>query len=29
VLNALFPLLGRNRAATLALFEIVKSQPGY
>lgn len=29
VLNALFPLLDRDRAATLALFEIIKSQPGY
>jgi type I restriction enzyme R subunit len=29
VLNALFPLLGRDRVATLALFELVKSQPGY
>ena len=29
VLNALFPLLDRNREATLALFELVKSQPGY
>jgi type I restriction enzyme R subunit len=29
VLNALFPLLNRNRAATMALFEIVKNQPGY
>jgi type I restriction enzyme, R subunit len=29
VLNALFPLLSRDRAATLALFEIVKNQPGY
>jgi type I restriction enzyme R subunit len=29
VLNALFPLLDRNRAATLALFELVKHQPGY
>jgi len=29
VLNALFPLLGRNGAATLALFELVKNQPGY
>ena len=29
VLNALFPLLDRNREATLALFEIVKNQPGY
>jgi type I restriction enzyme R subunit len=29
VLNALFPLLGRDRDATLALFELVKNQPGY
>lgn len=29
VLNALFPLLDRNRDATLALFEVVKNQPGY
>ena len=29
VLNALFPLLGRNREATSALFELVKNQPGY
>lgn len=29
VLNALFPLLGHNRAATQALFELVKNQPGY
>ena len=29
VLNALFPLLGRNREATLALFELVKHLPGY
>ncbi len=29
VLNALFPLLGRNREATLALFELIKNQPGY
>ena len=29
VLNALFPLLDRNREATLALFEVVKNQPGY
>jgi type I restriction enzyme R subunit len=29
VLNALFPLLNRNRVATLALFELVKNQPGY
>ncbi|MGE0864016.1 MAG: restriction endonuclease subunit R, partial [Vicinamibacterales bacterium] len=29
VLNALFPLMNRNRAATLALFTLVKNQPGY
>ena len=29
VLNALFPLLYRNREATLALFELIKNQPGY
>ena len=29
VLNALFPLLNRNREATMALFELVKNQPGY
>ncbi|MBM3535985.1 MAG: type I restriction endonuclease subunit R, partial [Alphaproteobacteria bacterium] len=29
VLNELFPLLNRNREATLALFELVKNQPGY
>lgn len=29
LLNALFPILGRDREATLALFEIIKSQPGY
>jgi len=29
VLNALFPLLDRNRESTLALFELVKNQPGY
>ena len=29
VLNALFPLLGSNREATLALFELLKNQPGY
>ncbi len=28
VLNALFPLLGRDRDATLAIFEIIKNQPG-
>lgn len=29
VLNALFPLLDRDREATLALFDLVKNQPGY
>jgi type I restriction enzyme R subunit len=29
VLNALFPLLDRDRDATKAVFEIVKNQPGY
>ena len=29
VLNALFPLLNRNREATRQLFELLKNQPGY
>jgi type I restriction enzyme R subunit len=29
VLNELFPLLNRNRESTLALFELIKNQPGY
>ena len=29
VRNALFPLLNRDREATVALFELVKNQPGY
>lgn len=29
VLNALYPLMGRDRNATAALFEIIKHQPGY
>ncbi len=29
VLNALFPLLNRDRKATLAVFEIIKNQQGY
>lgn len=29
VLNALFPLLERDRTATVALFEIIKNQSGY
>lgn len=29
VLNALFPLMNRDREATKALFELIKNQPGY
>lgn len=29
VLNALFPLLNRNREATQAVFDLIKHQPGY
>ncbi|MEP7008805.1 MAG: type I restriction endonuclease subunit R [Acidobacteriota bacterium] len=29
VLNALFPLLDRDREATRALFDLIKNQPGY
>jgi type I restriction enzyme R subunit len=29
VLNALFPILCKDEEATLALFEIMKNQPGY
>ncbi len=29
VLNALFPLMGRDRVATAAIFEIIKNQQGY
>ena len=29
VVNALFPLLNRDRKATRALFELIKNQPGY
>jgi type I restriction enzyme R subunit len=29
VRNALFPLMNRDRAATLAIFDIIKNQPGY
>ncbi len=29
VLNALFPIMKRDRIATLAIFEIIKNQPGY
>jgi type I restriction enzyme R subunit len=29
VLNALFPIMSRDREATQAMFEIIKNQPGY
>jgi type I restriction enzyme R subunit len=29
VLNALYPIMARDRIATQAIFEIVKNQPGY
>lgn len=29
VQNALFPLMGRDREATIAVFDIIKNQPGY
>ncbi|PJG50938.1 restriction endonuclease subunit R [Bradyrhizobium forestalis] len=29
VLNALFPIMGRDRLATQSIFEIIKNQPGY
>ncbi|WP_439113893.1 type I restriction enzyme subunit R domain-containing protein [Hydrogenophaga sp.] len=29
VLNAIAPILSKNKAATLAMFEIIKNQPGY
>ena len=29
VLNALFPIMSRDRTATQAIFEIIKNQPGY
>ena len=29
VLNALFPIMARDREATQAIFEIIKNQPGY
>lgn len=29
VLNALFPIMSRDRAATQAIFDIIKNQPGY
>lgn len=29
ILNALFPIMDRNREATLAVFQLIKQQPGY
>jgi type I restriction enzyme R subunit len=29
VLNALYPIMARDRTATQAIFEIIKNQPGY
>ena len=29
VLNAIFPIMQKNRVATLAIFDIIKNQPGY
>ena len=29
VQNFLYPLLNKNKDATLAMFEIIKNQPGY
>ncbi|MEX1113860.1 MAG: hypothetical protein WEB53_01330, partial [Akkermansiaceae bacterium] len=29
VINALYPLMNKDKVATLALFEIIKNQPGY
>ncbi len=29
VLNALYPLMGKNKEATQALFDLIKNQPGY
>jgi type I restriction enzyme R subunit len=29
VLNALFPIMGRDREATRAIFEIIKQRPDY
>jgi type I restriction enzyme R subunit len=29
VLNALFPVMGRDRAATQAIFDLLKHQSGY
>jgi type I restriction enzyme R subunit len=29
VINALFPIMSRDRTATQAIFDIIKNQPGY
>lgn len=29
VLNAIYPVMARDRKATAAIFEIIKNQPGY
>jgi type I restriction enzyme R subunit len=29
VLNALYPLMAKNKTATQRLFDIIKNQPGY
>jgi type I restriction enzyme R subunit len=29
VLNALYPIMSRDRQATQAIFELIKNQPGY
>jgi type I restriction enzyme R subunit len=29
VLNALYPIMARDRTATQGIFEIIKNQPGY
>ena len=29
VLNALFPIMSRDRRATQAVFDLIKNQPGY
>ncbi|CAB3785244.1 hypothetical protein LMG28614_02085 [Paraburkholderia ultramafica] len=29
VLNAIYPIMKRNKAATMAIFDIIKNQPGY
>jgi type I restriction enzyme R subunit len=29
VLNAIYPIMKKNKAATMAIFEIIKKQPGY